>query len=194
MRRWDDGLIARRAAEAAQDRLEAERPPQDEPGPEAEAYAMPGSSLRPRLDALRELVGLSRARLDGGTLAEAGRVLDEASARQRLSARHTVVAVAGATGSGKSTLFNALAGVQISDTGLRRPTTSAPIACSWTDGAAGCSTGWPSRDGSGAGRCRAVRPSTRRCRVSSWWTCPTTTRRRPGTGIRWTGCWPWSTR
>ncbi|MEU9528574.1 GTPase, partial [Streptomyces sp. NPDC048210] len=137
VRRWDDGLIARRAAEAAQDRLEAERPPQDEPGPEAEAYAMSGSSLRPRLDALRELVGLSRARLDGSTLAEAGRVLDEASARQRLSARHTVVAVAGATGSGKSTLFNALAGVQISDTGLRRPTTSAPIACSWTDGAAG---------------------------------------------------------
>ncbi|NEB87615.1 ATP-binding protein, partial [Streptomyces anulatus] len=43
----------------------------------------------------------------------------------------------GATGSGKSTLFNALAGAPISDTGLRRPTTSQPIACSWTDGAAG---------------------------------------------------------
>ncbi|MBL1292188.1 50S ribosome-binding GTPase [Streptomyces sp. For3] len=137
-RRWDDGLIARRAAEAAQEDAEAARTPQeDEPGPQVEAYGLPGSPLRPRLDALRELVGLSRARLDGDTLAEAGRVLDEASARQRLSSRHTVVAIAGATGSGKSTLFNALAGVQISDTGLRRPTTSAPIACSWTDGAAG---------------------------------------------------------
>ncbi|MFE4212282.1 GTPase [Streptomyces sp. NPDC056844] len=137
-RRWDDGLIARRAAEAAQENAEAGRTPQeDEPGPQVEAYGLPGSPLRPRLDALRELVGLSRARLDGDTLAEAGRVLDEASARQRLSSRHTVVAIAGATGSGKSTLFNALAGVQISDTGLRRPTTSAPIACSWTDGAAG---------------------------------------------------------
>ncbi|WP_405629641.1 GTPase [Streptomyces sp. NBC_01174] len=137
-RRWDDGLIARRAAEAAQEDAEAGRTPQeDEPGPQVEAYGLPGSPLRPRLDALRELVGLSRARLDGDTLAEAGRVLDEASARQRLSSRHTVVAIAGATGSGKSTLFNALAGVQISDTGLRRPTTSAPIACSWTDGAAG---------------------------------------------------------
>ncbi|MFJ8920132.1 GTPase [Streptomyces sp. NPDC102415] len=137
-RRWDDGLIARRAAEAAQENAEAARSPQeDEPGPQVEAYGLPGSPLRPRLDALRELVGLSRARLDGDTLAEAGRVLDEASARQRLSSRHTVVAIAGATGSGKSTLFNALAGVQISDTGLRRPTTSAPIACSWTDGAAG---------------------------------------------------------
>ncbi|WP_274558575.1 GTPase [Streptomyces spiramyceticus] len=137
--RWDDGLIARRVAEAAA--------LSDDPGPAApetpEAYdELPGGDtyggvLRGRLDALRELVGLSRTRIEGGTLAEAGRVLDEAAARQRLSARHTVVAIAGATGSGKSTLFNALAGVQISDTGLRRPTTSAPIACSWTDGAAG---------------------------------------------------------
>jgi energy-coupling factor transporter ATP-binding protein EcfA2 len=96
-----------------------------------------GGSLRVRLDALGELVGLSRTRLEGTILAEAGRVLDEASARQRLSSRHTVVAIAGATGSGKSTLFNALAGVPISETGLRRPTTSAPIACTWSDGAAG---------------------------------------------------------
>ncbi|KPC84941.1 MULTISPECIES: GTPase [Streptomyces] len=140
-RRWDDGLIARRAeaAESAHGNAEDGRTPKDDDAAETqvEAYGLPGSPLRPRLDALRELVGLSRARLDGDTLAEAGRVLDEASARQRLSSRHTVVAVAGATGSGKSTLFNALAGVQISETGLRRPTTSAPIACSWTDGAAG---------------------------------------------------------
>ncbi|RDG36729.1 ATP-binding protein [Streptomyces corynorhini] len=96
-----------------------------------------GGALRVRLDALGELVGLSRTRVEGAVLAEAGRVLDEASARQRLSSRHTVVAIAGATGSGKSTLFNALAGVPISETGLRRPTTSAPIACMWSDGAAG---------------------------------------------------------
>ncbi|WP_411977162.1 GTPase [Streptomyces solicathayae] len=96
-----------------------------------------GGSLRVRLDALHELVGLSRARLETETLAEAGRVLDEATARQRLSSRHTVVAIAGATGSGKSTLFNALAGVPVSETGLRRPTTSAPIALSWSEGAAG---------------------------------------------------------
>ncbi|MFJ4717098.1 GTPase [Streptomyces sp. NPDC088785] len=126
---WDDGLIARRAAGLAGDLLEAA--PQTDPGPHDDGR------LKERLDALRELVGLSRTRLDGPTLAEAGRVLDEAAARRRLSARHTVVAVAGATGSGKSTLFNALAGVPLSETGLRRPTTSAPIACSWTDGAAG---------------------------------------------------------
>ncbi|MET7496184.1 GTPase [Streptomyces sp900116325] len=142
--RWDDGLIARRAAAAAKEPTGKSGPDPD-PGreaasdvrPQVEAYVPSGSPLGPRLDALRELVGLSRARLDQATLAEAGRVLDEAAARQRLSSRHTVVAIAGASGSGKSTLFNSLAGAQISDTGLRRPTTAAPIACSWTDGAAG---------------------------------------------------------
>lgn len=142
--RWDDGLIARRAAAAAKE-PSGNSGPDPDPGreaasdvrPQVEAYVPSGSPLGPRLDALRELVGLSRARLDQATLAEAGRVLDEAAARQRLSSRHTVVAIAGASGSGKSTLFNSLAGAQISDTGLRRPTTAAPIACSWTDGAAG---------------------------------------------------------
>ncbi|SCK22717.1 50S ribosome-binding GTPase [Streptomyces sp. AmelKG-E11A] len=136
---WDDGLIARRVTDADV----ATAGVVDHTAPHAAAprtdTAAAGydTELRGRLDALRELVGLSRARLDRATLAEAGRVLDEATARRRLSDRHTVVAVAGATGSGKSTLFNALAGVNISDTGVRRPTTSSPIACTWTDGAAG---------------------------------------------------------
>ncbi|MCS0604962.1 50S ribosome-binding GTPase [Streptomyces sp. LP11] len=140
---WDDGLIARRVTGAGAAALAAERAaaleapsraPARGQGPAPLAYDGP---LRSRLDALRELVGLSRARLDGHTLAEAGRVLDEAAARRKLSGRHTVVAIAGATGSGKSQLFNSLAGTPISETGVRRPTTAAPIACSWSDGAAG---------------------------------------------------------
>lgn len=137
---WDDGLIARRAAAATEETAPDEAPaavPEDEVRPQVEAYVPSDSPLSSRLDALRELVGLSRARLERADLAEAGRVLDEAAARRRLSSRHTVVAVAGASGSGKSTLFNSLAGAQISETGLRRPTTAAPLACSWTDGAAG---------------------------------------------------------
>ncbi|MFE2596690.1 GTPase [Streptomyces sp. NPDC059396] len=160
---WDDGLIARRVAEKGADSdldgvgdlsgvqgMHGMHGVQGLTGGQDGGGAAPGESgahtpiggmyegpLRRRLDALGELLGLSRARLDGSLLAEAGRVLDEASARQRLSAQHTVVAIAGATGSGKSTLFNALAGVPISETGLRRPTTSAPIACMWSDGAAG---------------------------------------------------------
>ncbi|WP_413809446.1 GTPase [Streptomyces sp. OE57] len=94
-------------------------------------------TLRPRLEALRQLVGLSRSRLEGRALAGAARVLDEADARGRHPYGHTVVAVAGATGSGKSTLFNALAGAPLSETGIRRPTTATPLACAWTDHADG---------------------------------------------------------
>ncbi|MFF9451567.1 GTPase [Streptomyces flaveolus] len=132
---WGDGLIARRVDETAG----GERFSAVSSRPASSSPLMPlayDGHLRSRLDALRELVGLSRTRLDGGTLAEAGRVLDEAAARRRLSGQHTVVAIAGATGSGKSQLFNTLAGVTISETGVRRPTTAAPIACSWSDGAA----------------------------------------------------------
>ncbi|MEV7869024.1 GTPase [Streptomyces sp. NPDC088124] len=151
---WDDGLIARRAAgKGATEDLadleglegltsfeELDGPPGASAGGSGAHTPIGGADsgpLRARLDALGELVGLSRTRVDGTVLAEAGRVLDEAAARRRLSAFHTVVAIAGATGSGKSTLFNALAEVPISETGLRRPTTSAPIACVWSDGAAG---------------------------------------------------------
>lgn len=157
---WDDGFIARRAGEKGAlggvEGIDALTGADGATGLDGlsgvegldggqDGAAMPHTPiggayegpLRVRLDALGELIGLSRTRVDGPTLAEAGRVLDEASARQRLSSRHTVVAIAGATGSGKSTLFNALAEVPISETGLRRPTTSAPIACTWSDGAAG---------------------------------------------------------
>ncbi|MFF3844529.1 GTPase [Streptomyces sp. NPDC002328] len=137
---WDDGLIARRVNEntAAEQAAAAAAVVENRTGGGSQAVpplAYDGY-LRSRLDALRELVGLSRARLDSRTLAEAGRVLDEAAARRKLSGQHTVVAIAGATGSGKSQLFNTLAGVTISETGMRRPTTAAPIACSWSDGAA----------------------------------------------------------
>ncbi|QIB45761.1 YfjP family GTPase [Streptomyces aureoverticillatus] len=139
---WDDGLIARRVVVGASP-ADGEPDVYDQHAPyeidvvTQDTTVVYEGGLRGRLDALRELIGLSRTRLDTKTLAEAGRVLDEAAARRRLSDRHTVVALAGATGSGKSTLFNALAGVMISETGVRRPTTAAPIGCSWTDGAAG---------------------------------------------------------
>ncbi|MEV7743913.1 YfjP family GTPase [Streptomyces griseorubiginosus] len=130
---WDDGLIARRVSAESEQAAVVEARGHNAPPAAPLAYDGP---LRSRLDALRELIGLSRTRLDSRTLAEAGQVLDEAAARRRLSGQHTVVAIAGATGSGKSQLFNALAGVTISETGVRRPTTAAPIACSWSDGSA----------------------------------------------------------
>ncbi len=53
-----------------------------------------------------------------------------------LSTEHTVVALAGSTGGGKSSLFNAVSGLDIARVGIRRPTTAQPLACVWgTQGA-----------------------------------------------------------
>ena len=48
----------------------------------------------------------------------------------------TVVALAGATGSGKSSTFNALTGTDLATVGVRRPTTSTALACSFGEDAA----------------------------------------------------------
>ncbi|WP_173019572.1 GTPase [Streptomyces alkaliphilus] len=98
-------------------------------GPPADTPA--DRALRVRLRALRELVALSRARLPEPALAEAGRLLAEAAERDRLTRLYTTVAIAGATGSGKSTLFNTLAGGGIAETGVRRPMTASPHSCAW---------------------------------------------------------------
>ncbi|MEU0182156.1 GTPase [Streptomyces sp. NPDC006207] len=87
--------------------------------------------LTERVDALSELLGLSRTRVSHEALDGAGELLERVGDRRRLSADHTVVALAGATGSGKSSLFNALTGLELSRIGVRRPTTSAPVACAW---------------------------------------------------------------
>ena len=70
--------------------------------------------------------GFSPALLD-----EAELVLKRAGERLRLSGKHTVVALAGGTGSGKSTLFNALSGATFSPPGVTRPTTRHVHACVW---------------------------------------------------------------
>ncbi|WP_241968131.1 GTPase [Streptomyces sp. ICBB 8177] len=87
--------------------------------------------LQRRVDALGELLGLSRTRVEPDALVAAGALLDRVAERRRLSLDHTVVALAGATGSGKSSLFNALTGLELSEVGVRRPTTGEPFACAW---------------------------------------------------------------
>ncbi len=97
---------------------------------------MAQKNLSARLDALAELVRIGRQRegLDGfatSLLDDSESVLKRAGERLRLSASHTVVALAGGTGSGKSTLFNALAGATFSPPGVTRPTTRHAHACVW---------------------------------------------------------------
>ncbi|MDN5803181.1 MAG: 50S ribosome-binding GTPase, partial [Microlunatus sp.] len=79
-----------------------------------------------RLDALEQAVNMGRDRLDPRAKAEAERVLGRTQERMRHGGENTVVALAGATGSGKSSLFNAVTGTQVARVGARRPTTSTP--------------------------------------------------------------------
>lgn len=92
--------------------------------------------LTDRLAALDRLVQAGVGRLDQPVLDDAAALLDRAGQRLRLSGEHTVVTLAGGTGSGKSSLFNAICGLELSPTGMRRPMTSKAHACVWgLDGA-----------------------------------------------------------
>ena len=95
------------------------------------------SGIGARIDGLLAATDAARGRLDDDLVDEVRAVADRAAGRLRLSADHTVVAIAGATGSGKSSTFNQLTGLDLSAVGVRRPTTSWASACVWgTDGAA----------------------------------------------------------
>lgn len=98
--------------------------------------------LRGRGDALRKAVTASAGILPDADLDVAGKALDKVGQRTAIGGGHTVVALAGATGSGKSSLFNALAAEPVSRIGARRPTTSKPTAAVWGDDAAGPLLDW----------------------------------------------------
>lgn len=89
------------------------------------------------LSALDEAIEALEGRAELGALKRATAVSGRAGERLRLSGEHTVVALAGSTGSGKSSLFNVLAGADLSPVGVRRPTTSRAYASVWgSEGAA----------------------------------------------------------
>ncbi len=83
---------------------------------------------------IRRALDLEEGRLSADTLTRAGELLEKTDARMDLGEDFTVVAFAGSTGSGKSSLFNAVAGLEIARVGVRRPTTSLPTACVWGEG------------------------------------------------------------
>jgi GTP-binding protein EngB required for normal cell division len=94
------------------------------------------SRLPARLASLTELTRIAAGRTGSEgfsqeLLADSEALLRRSGERMRMSATHTVVALAGGTGSGKSSLFNALAGAAFSPAGVTRPTTKHLHACVW---------------------------------------------------------------
>jgi GTP-binding protein EngB required for normal cell division len=105
------------------------------------------AGLSARLAALAGLVqiGGTRTGTDGFSeelLSAASDVLTRAGQRLMLSANHTVVALAGGTGSGKSSLFNQLSGADFSTVGVTRPVTREAHACVWGMAGAGPLLEW----------------------------------------------------
>lgn len=84
-----------------------------------------------RLQAVQRFLAATDGLVPDTQLVPAHTVVERAGTRLALSGHHTVVALAGATGSGKSSLFNALARLDLSPVGVRRPTTGVAHACVW---------------------------------------------------------------
>lgn len=95
-----------------------------------------------KIEALQDAAAAGRGRLDPVVLSEAAQIVDRAGQRLKMSGELTVVALAGATGSGKSSLFNAITELDLAAVGVRRPTTSMPLACVWGDEPAGELLNW----------------------------------------------------
>jgi GTP-binding protein EngB required for normal cell division len=90
-------------------------------------------------------IGTARSGRDGFSkklLSQAEDVLGRAGERMRLSSAHTVVVLAGGTGSGKSSLFNRLAAADFSTVGVTRPITKDAHACIWDDAGSGALLEW----------------------------------------------------
>ena len=89
----------------------------------------PGALDLPQvLEDLARAVDLGERLGLGEELTQARDVLTQASHRRRLAPQTTVAALLGATGSGKSSLANAMAGSEVSRTARTRPTTTQPLA------------------------------------------------------------------
>ncbi|MDO5684161.1 MAG: 50S ribosome-binding GTPase [Propionibacteriaceae bacterium] len=87
--------------------------------------------LGARLRALRQAAENARGRVDDDVVDPALRVVERAGRRLEASGDATVVALGGATGSGKSSTFNALTGTELATPGVRRPTTRRTLAVSF---------------------------------------------------------------
>lgn len=89
------------------------------------------ADLRRRVDALLSALDIAGDRVPAPAAAAVRGSVARVRERLELGVDQTVVALAGGTGSGKSSLFNAVAGLDFAEVGVKRPTTSSVTACVW---------------------------------------------------------------
>ena len=88
-------------------------------------------ALLARVTALEEALARGKKHIPARTARRVRAILVGVRQRLELGVDHTVVALAGGTGSGKSSVFNALSGFTFAEVGVRRPTTAELTACVW---------------------------------------------------------------
>lgn len=88
-------------------------------------------TLGERLGALEDAAAIGAPYLAPSERERLESVARAGAERRELSAEHTVVGFFGATGSGKTSLFNAVVGEDLGKAAARRPTTSSPLAAIW---------------------------------------------------------------
>jgi len=93
--------------------------------------AKPAPSLMDRVLSLGQAVKLASGRSPQAAVNQARQVVQQVDRRLAFTGDATVIALAGATGSGKSSLFNALCGHPYARTGVTRPTTDKAMAATW---------------------------------------------------------------
>lgn len=109
----------------------------DPPAPTDADLRSETAALARRLARLDEALVVGGDRISASTVARVRENGEHVRARLALGVDHTVVALLGGTGSGKSSLFNAICGFDFAEVGVKRPTTAEAAACVWgTEGGA----------------------------------------------------------
>lgn len=89
------------------------------------------TGLTEQINSVVTAMQIAEPYLEPEVVDQAAMIIERAETRRQLSADHVVVGLFGATGSGKSSLFNALVGAEVAQTGVIRPTTTKTVAAIW---------------------------------------------------------------
>ncbi len=92
-------------------------------------------ALKQRVERLKAALEWAGEAIESDVRHELDRTISRCEQRLALGINHTIVALAGGTGSGKSSLFNALVGEDFAVPGVACPTTSAVSSAAWSHSA-----------------------------------------------------------